>query len=426
MQAKLFRYLFENARAGLIQTGSIWDNRNDQHTDYMYVAGANIGKPILKPLSTTLRLEHDVSMPLNLFVLGAYTIPSIKKMVEAIEIRSVRTVVLPYVTPMERLMLAYACHTDVDKHIKVGIFLENPYLFLKKMGVENIYFVYGNDKNVHFSPENYNEGMEERSYKVCFELQSSEIRQYVNELEGYEIPLYKAGHIIENGWLFYFGCYGRGLQATRKFADQYFGKQESELEEKVKSAMPEFYAQFKTIADAVITMYVGPMYRVEEAGKARMMGKIFSKDMGCSPYICQKATSCDIKCMYEEDHCVFRRHNNEAGLPPIMGMLLLGNVNLKAEIAEITHRYYSIRRGIRCISVPNCGNAFNWNQQLPLLWTGEFIHQWMCPMTSFSSPEMLKDIIISNTNNEIVGISEENGYCLSGIIATFAEEDHIG
>ena len=182
-------------------------------------------------------------------------------------------------------------------------------------------------------------------------------------MEGYAIPVVRAGYIIENGWFFYFGVYGLDIQTLSGFTREYFSQMENIHE--VSENMKEDYKnqlKFGNSPATTIVMYEGPQNIVPSENESFMTEKEFLREEQCRAWI-QYAEdnfkTCTIRCMHEKDHDIMQHHKSSMDLR--FGLLMLGNVNLNHYYEKIAERFAKIRERIRGIAVPNSGSHADWN-----------------------------------------------------------------
>ena len=144
MEARYFRYQYENTQDGILQSGCIWDRRVDKKTTYLYAAGEYAGIPRIARDQEKKWGRKEPETILDIFVLGAYTVPYICRLLEILQEQGVRTVVLPYIPPMIRLSMMTYIEKNGKTDRELQRFLGAPYSYLKEQGVENIYLLYGN------------------------------------------------------------------------------------------------------------------------------------------------------------------------------------------------------------------------------------------------------------------------------------------
>ena len=144
MEGRYFRYQYENTEDGIVQSGCIWNNAQDKRTNYLYLAGEYTKSPRLKKREEGGLKTISPESTLDIFVLGAYTIPYIRRLIDILEERKVTTVVLPYATPNMRFDIVSYIEKRQEVPKRLRCFMGAPYSYLKEKGVDNIYLLYGN------------------------------------------------------------------------------------------------------------------------------------------------------------------------------------------------------------------------------------------------------------------------------------------
>jgi len=210
----------------------------------------------------TVQIYENDTLPerIDLLVMGGFTVKYIHKFIEIIRGHRIETVVLPYLAPIQRLVLTEENKESGVKAREVTRFLQDPYQFLKEYDIGNIYFLYGNGKIIDRKPE-------ELEWGYHFELADRESLLLIREMEGYSIPVARAGYIVENDWLFYFGVYGTNIQMMSEFAKNYFSNIENiyKISENInedyvrqtKRLVQEYYKKFGGSSVMAIAMFEG-------------------------------------------------------------------------------------------------------------------------------------------------------------------------
>lgn len=385
MEARYFRYLFENVSDGIIQWGYVNDTRMRDKAYYVYLSENNL-QWVHKNKATVEALRHLPKKEIDILVLGEFKAFYIMSFIEILKTRRVHTVVLPYIMPRQRKVLSDSLPFPED----VKNFILRPYSTLVQMGVRKIHYLYGNGKDITSNPDGLPEG-------EFFEEAETEIIEKVEDLEGCRIPLKKAGYIVKCDWLFYFGVYGSG------------NNEEIQTEHlKETGSAPEI--------QTTVTMFSGPLHDAPVYVDSLFTEKIFSKDMPCLRNTDTEDCVCDMRCMRFQDHTMLKQHTKQERKGSCFGVLLLGNVNLKRYLADVTRRYHSIGKRIRILTIPDGASLDKWNPQILALFSGSDFHYWLAAMNSRSSGEVLKDIMFSNSHHHLVQVSAEFGSCFSGYL----------
>lgn len=379
MEARYFRYLFQNVPDGMMQCGYIDDTINREKLFYVYLSenqekhtSTNTYCTVSEALS---RLPQE---DIDLLVLSNFKLLYITSMLELVKTHTVDTVVLPYAAPTERNM-----EQSLGEEVKG--FLTDPYTILKDLGVKNVYSVYDNGETISTPPDTIQAG----SY---FEDTGKEIQDLVNEMEGKPIPVVKAGYMVKCGWLFYFGCYGMKLSAAMKQND------------------------IGTESRSTITMFAGPLNDSPKQVDSLFTAKTFTKEMQCRPGSLLNDSCCDYKCMRYQDHDNIKRHTNQKEEVSSFGLLLIGNLDLKTYIKEFTNRYSGIAKRVRVTNIPDSGVSEKWNAQIMEMFEGCDYHYWVTAINERTSAEVLKEILESNSYYRIMNVNTEYGCCFSGYL----------
>lgn len=388
MKIKNFRYLFDNTDDGVVLSGGIWDAEEDQYTNFAYVCGMRNKKETDKKGQGVMFRFEKSGEPCHIFILASFSIHYIKVLLRMVHWRRVRTVLLPYVPKQQRLALLQWYQGEGEDEPEFSGFMEHPYSYLKSAGVSDVYMIYGNGEAWHGNERQKKPGH-------YFELAEEKELQGIKAMEGCYVPVMKAGHIIENGWLFYFGQYGHNLS---------------------------LYEQPGGVISSSIAMFQGPIDTDSRKVDSVMTGKVFARQRDCEPYFKQGEKNCFYRCIYQEDFAVYRRHKKTYSAFGCFGTFSAGNINMGRYLSEVCTRFRDVLRQVRAITVPGCGNREYWNRQCLTMIFGDNIQYWVCGLDHTTSPFVLSDIIVASPQNCVVTISEEYGYCFSGYLTPVAEE----
>ncbi|GHU42348.1 hypothetical protein FACS1894111_06140 [Clostridia bacterium] len=368
------------------------------------------------------------SSPCHLLVLATFSTDSVQKLLFILQHREVKTLVLPYLPLEKRLHLQekelmnwqtkHNCQGESpakQPDTNLATFLKTPYSYLKSLGVEQIYFLSGNGddltndynlaekKEIHIScpPKRSNtktanlsnltqnssspKALPPRGISSTLDTLSNNPKdghffetiapndlEKIQTLESEYIPVSKAGYLIENATLFYFGCY-----------------------------------------EAEIVMAQVPLSADPRETDCLMAGKAFAMGTGCRTLI-EEEKDCMIRCLHRSDHDSYRRHKDNNRSFGCFGMLLLGNVNLKQHFPDISNRFSCLRGRIRTLTLPNGTDENTWNCKLLTWLSGEDTLCWIFSLELNTSKSVIADIVISSPRNQAVCLSPDFGYCFSG------------
>ena len=421
MRGKYYRYLFENLDGGLIYTGSIYDKEWQKTTNLVYMSGGRYRNTTQNRIKVFY--EEEVSIPnvIDILVVGSYSAKYVNKLIDIVRNCEIKMIILPYLAPIQRLVLVEEMKGGAIAGKEAVRFLQDPFQFLKKYGIEKIYFLYGNGPAVNRDPE-------ELDSRFCFEQTEEKLLCLIRDMEGYAIPAVKAGYFVENGFLFYFGMYGLDIQVLSDFTKEYFSNLENihEISENVsedytsqmKRLLQEYMRKFGNSPVTTVTMFESPLYASAQENSCFMTEKEFSrKKVGEAWERCtrEERCACVISCSHRKDHDMMRRYKGNAKNVRF-GVFMLGNANLNRYLPEILTRFSKVLSRIRGISVPNCGNGEDWNHQiLEFLRTKDRIY-WICSKHDMTSAGVVSDIVLSSSNNRFLSVDERWGCCISGYI----------
>ncbi len=387
MKARMFRYLFENVDDGIVLSGGIRNTEKNQCTNFTYVCGMR-NKKEGKESNTPLRYEQAAEV-CHIFVLASYTAIYIESLLKMVRLNKVKTVVLPYLPPQRRLSLLHWYVGEGIAAVELSRFLECPYRYLKETEVENIYLVYGNGEVWHGAEHQLLPGPH-------FEPLDKEEQQMVQEMERHYVPVVKAGYLVENDWLFYFGHFGHESN---------------------------FYDRSSGIISSSLAMFQGPLYTDNRKTDSIMTGKIFTGEKSCNPYFGNpEIKNCFYQCLYEEDHADFRKHKRKECDAGCFGTLAIGNINMGRFLPEVRNRFFDLWRQVRAMTLPGCGNREYWNRQCLTMILGESFKYWICGLDRKTSPSVISDVVVASPQNRLVTVSKEYGYCFSGYLVPLDEE----
>lgn len=419
MRGRYFRYIFQNEEGSLFHIGSICDKEKRNITNYIYLVGSYKRNVNFK--QEPLRYAGCGVMPkvIDILVLGGCTAEDIGKLVQIMERHRVKTIILPYLTPIQRLALAEEVNEKSALGKEINHFLKEPYLYLKKADIEWIYFLYGNGEMAVRNPNELEPG-------VHFEPVGSDERNLIRMMEGRSIPVVKAGYIVENGWLFYFGMYGLGISELSDFTRDYFSHPENidatsenvdeDYAEQTRRLVQEYYRKFGKSSATTIVMFAGPLHVAPGENESFMTQKELEGVTGCHTWNGRKDTGCMVACMYGRDYDIMQNVRSSRTKEGRFGFLMLGNVNLNRYYPEIAQRFLAFKTHVRGVSIPNCGSGEDWNGQVMNLFAKDGRIYWICSKHDITSVGVAGDIVFSTSRNRFVLLDKNQACCFSGYI----------
>lgn len=419
MRGRYFRYLFENVEGSLFHIGSVYDKERQMATNYIYMVGGYYRNTRSKRESGNFTRHNAIPAVIDILVLGGYTVQDVNKLVHIVKTHRIKVMVLPYLAPIQRLALMEEVGEGIPLAEEIHHFLKEPYLYLRNAGIGQIYFLYGNGESMARSPEEMEQG-------VHFEPVSTQAGKLIQMMEGASIPVVRAGYIIENNWLFYFGTYGLDIHELSKFTREYFSHMENiraasdnrdeDYAEQTRRLLQEYLRKFGSSSATTVTMFEGPLYAYPGENDSFMTEKELGETEYCRKWKGQKDIGCMIKCMHGKDYDVMQYHRKSSGQEARFGMLMLGNANLNRYYSDIVKRFRLIWSRIRGICVPNCGSGEDWNHQILSLFASEDRLYWVCSKQDITSVGMAGDIVFSSSYNRFVLLDNHCACCISGYI----------
>lgn len=386
MEAIIFRLMYENCISGVILSGTINDEFGSNMLDFKYISGENRVRDEFKRLQGKKRLLER-ARELDFFFLGAYTIPTIKELIDDVKGREIETVILPYVPPIQRLSLLSRYEKSDVVLGEEADFLADPDKYLCKYGVKNRFFLYNNGThlpNDFMQMEEFLSKLPQGDYLDKCESDEMEI---VRHLEGHEVDLRKAGYIYRYGWFFYFGVYGL------------------DFKEAMEMELPK----------ETIVLFTSPIRCQSRDYGTKMFAVALNEKGCCNQSLNQEISGC-VRCMHEHDYVAFNSTIKETIPHDLTGHFLLGNYNMNQNMGKMLGRFSGVRERIRVVSVPNCGETTHWNRIFPSLFAGDYTKYWYLNVTSYTDSSLMLDIVNTSPRNRFLMGNSQISYCLSGIV----------
>lgn len=407
MDIRYFRHLFRCDDNEMIQEGSLWDTVTNERTTYVYISGTYDLDDLQKG-QQAIREEE----PLDLCVLGSYTYSGIMNLLECVRMRDTRAVVLPYVSPMQRLFLANQVPIDCPKRKELMEFFDHPEQCVKKNGAENIFFLYENGTPLSDDNQCLADGYQ-------FEAASVDILEMIYDMEGEGIPVVKSGYILVNQWLFYFGTFGPKLADIRDFVEEEITNRNhvssgQEGYRELVRVLNEFQKKFGPRPYGTVSMYHGPVKEAFENHDVLMTGRPFQQDRNCKSVIPLDGTTCAMRCQHDYDYEMFQHCINKQKNEARMGIWLLGSLDLRRYLPEASRYFLGVLHGICAIGIPDYGKSKGWDNRLLCLLEGEDHIYFMLPVTSNTQGALIADILNDSAYHRLINIGSNQGYCICG------------
>lgn len=409
MGVRLFRYLFENTANAVIMSGCIWDKGVQEQLRYVYTC-----EMCHNPLEQS-RQNGDGPMlyngsPVHMFIMGSFSLEDAERLIHTLRHDTIEMVILPYVAPVQRFMIMQAILAQDINDPDLIAFIQAPYLYLQKSSVKKFLFIYGNGKPFEKTENEMYPGM-------YFRMQDDNILDMIEEMEGYRIPVAKAGHMINNRMLFQFGYFGIDLYRIRHFLFHYTKsvRIESFDERQILKMLLAYRKAFSDCGMETLTMFTSPTEIIATQTDCVLNTIVIDKEDFCHADIEKDDGRCTVKCMLYNDYDICHCHRTEE-TELRAGVLLLGNIWLSKHIKELRQHYRMISPQIRAVTIPNCGNSYNWESSLLDLNVKKNAIFWICPLTSQLENQVLREIKAKNARYRIMILNEEYGCCFNGFL----------
>lgn len=420
MRGRYFRYLFENPDGGLFHAGSVYDKDKKKIVNFVYMAGSHCRSTPQEKKPDFCAGEDACEGAIDLLIVGSYSANYIKKLLVLFKTKKIIMAVLPYLAPLQRLVLAEDLRDGSPAGGEAIRFLQDPYRFIEESGVETVYFIYGNGKPIQRDPEELERG-------IHFDLLDHKTLCLIREMEGYTVPVMRAGYIADHDFLFYFGVYGIDLQLLSNFVKAYFSHMDNvrvfsenankDYARRMKQLVQIFLRRFGRTSVTTVVLFEGPLHASPGENESFFTGKEFSRPEDCGWEGCEAdgSLSCVIRCTYSRDYDHMQRYKRGTKRARF-GMLMLGNINLNRYLFEILTRFSRVMPQIRGICIPNCGSGENWNHRMLEFFRAKDRIYWICAKHAMTSAGVVSDIVLSSSHHRLLPLDGEWGYCLSGYI----------
>lgn len=418
MGSRYYRHLFQCQGNVIVQSGSIVNSTDEQGTTYVYLTGFYHRESSQTDDFQQKQQLREEKFPLedgtvlDICVLGVYTYATIIALLHILKKYPTCTVLLPYITPLQRLHLAGNIPIDHPHRRELIYFLDYPYESLRKTGTENIYFLCGNGEPIRDELDYLEEGYH-------FTMENDELTKLICGMEGQTIPVLKSGYIRENDWIFYFGTFGTNVLRIKAFMRQYAEKNKSQAGsdyQRLQEMLRLFERQFGSSPYPSILLYHGPVWDSPTEYSSLMTGRAFPAERGCRAGLSQKGIDCALKCQHDNDYECMQYHRNKNRNRSRMGIWHLGNINLKEYLPQILLYFEKVTAKTRALTIPECGSRELWNPQILKQFLGQESIYWITSAENCQNPEQLIEILTKQGHNRLININDEFGYCFSGYL----------
>ena len=144
--------------------------------------------------------------------------------------------------------------------------------------------------------------------------------------------------------------------------------------------------------------------------------KVFTREQQCTVEIPEQYDTCALRCLHRNDYDTIKKHLDAGHEHFRLGLLNLGNVNLKLDLHAVITRYGAFLDQVRGISVPNGGNRCWWDKRGVSFFTGMDLIYYICRVGKNTDSETIRDIVTASSFNRFINVNKEFAYCFSGFI----------
>lgn len=372
MKALYFRTLFRNMNDGIYHILSLWNEPQDYSASMVYLCGTDAYVP--RTMSEDARFA-DETFPVDLLVIAHLNLPYLEYVIEMLELRRVRQIIMPYIDKKQRAELLRHLEEQEksDKQTltsKGRTFLRDPYRYALSKGVEEFRYLLGNGpayEGQDHIPGGY------------FQPADKEIGAKIWEEEDGFVPVYKAGYLIMNRWVFSFGVYqGNGFPT--------------------------------------IVMYHGSLEDDLKGEDCLMTVKPFSFLQACRGRMKGECDLCSLACTHRSDYDLLRGHNKKGLNEYENGTLLLGNMLIPGHVEELYNRYQYVKEKVRFVSIPNSGAKENWDYRVMGFGKENNYRYYVGPVNDLSDKNTFQSLSTISPYIRYCMTNEYYGLCGSGFL----------
>ena len=372
MKARYFKILFRNVNDGIFHIFSLWDTYSNRKINVAYVSGASEAIPHIA--NEDIRFAND-TCELDILAIASLDLYYLEQVVGMLDSRNIHCIVMPYISKTDRRILMdqikfQESATELTLSDASMAFLKDPYYYAKSKGVEEFIYLSGN------GPAYDGTEMMEGQYFKPVDL---ELEQQIEKEEGYYFPVYQAGYLILNRWVFSFGVYQGN--------------------------------EFPTLI-----LYHGSLEDNTLRDDCVMVVKPFSLIEPCTGSLQGEEDLCNYQCTHRGDYDCMKRHNKNGTKEYQNGTLLLGNMVLPDNIDDLYQRYAYVKEKIRFISIPNCGARENWGYRVLGFGKEHNYHYFVGPANSLSDAETIRSITTLSPYIRYAMTNEYFGLCGTGFL----------
>lgn len=353
------KFTYRNVGQGLFYTGTIGS------FNFVYDCGSENRRRLSQAAS---RYKRELHGNLDLLIISHFHYDHILGLEELLKDKdiSVDTVILPYLKPVERLIISLQ---RLDLPLWYYEFLSDPVSFLVEKGVRKIIIIGGTEGEEGGSaPEGFplnnkpeNTGINWEKMKDDKELKKQIIKEYdpkwnnfMNERRLLFVKNHYGYATALNGfWVFKFFNYK--LEEQKLFEFKECLKQNrlllfSEYSESLREIMKD-RNQLSKLRDCykILSRYLNHTSLVVYHGPI----SDYRSNVEC---VCRSAYFPPPICFFSNSHFIKRRNE--------IGQLLTGDIKLTSRWEDINNHFDAFRNNISVVQVPHHGARRNWNRNL--------------------------------------------------------------
>lgn len=429
-----FNFKFRNIGQGLFYTGISSDY------SFVYDCGSESKRGFLnaaiEQFSDEL-LEISGRRKLDLLMLSHLDNDHVNGLEKLLEELEVHTVVLPYLTPLERLLIAYKSN---EKDAAYYEFLKAPFEYLLNKGVQQIIVLTGEEESDNSLDENIEGDME----NAFDQLEDSEkensirIEELIDGEMGFEnLKFKKRGNVkMKIGWEFSLFNYDNNEETRRIFSGVFHSKSNKQFSKKDlvdilsdKQKLSAFRKDYKEVIKNKLSNK-----RISEINNSSLvlLHRPLNSCVETDVLLMKKQKSCEI----EKDISLKRRNTwylheeiNKTGNMYLFensgmsrnhhrilkGSLLFGDIDVRKDLNQILNFFGGKIEEVGIVLVPHHGSKNNWDNELlnvgnamaKIVWvvSAGYNNKYSHPHAEVVLPIILKSsynkMLISNEFHEI-------------------------
>lgn len=370
--------------SGSLSFGSDSRQRDSSSFHFVYDCGSESKKSYLEKEVTEykrLRLNDDQIDLLIISHLHRDHINGLELLLKEKDIK-VRSVILPYLEPAERLILMIS---DERRPTWYSNFLRNPTRYLLDKGVKQIFYLTGRGREGDIVPDDPpGDSPIERNEEMLFpdfhsmerDRESEERARMEDDILSPEVAFLKDTSPLALRGLWQFSFYVApvklsNLEKFKKCVEDFFLKREPNKRDfieilKKKRLTRELKGCYEVISKNMNATSLGclhgPIFRIQFSIELNKYGFPVPFEMIMSGYDFKRCLDDIYECLFYE-YCDRCKRNLES-LRSKEYTILLGDMNTKKEWIGLRRRYENYLSRIRFLQIPHHGSRYNWDSSI--------------------------------------------------------------